>query len=167
MSGRSRLQLGALVGCVVVNIESLRDDSVGIDALMAFVIVVLDVVHVHGRFDVASSGGSLVHISSEGEQIGVLNQALLVGLEVDNIHRVEANQSREETDVSLRDLISREETLLGQDGLCLVQMLEQMIIGRVIRLLRLSKATAIHAIVDIGVNPTVELITSHHSTFRG
>lgn len=143
---------------VKIDLESLGDDSEGVDLLVALEVVVLDVVHVDGALNTAAGTGELVELASEAEDVGIFGQSLLVGLEVDDVDGVETNESGEEANVSLGDGGTSEVAGLGEDGLDLVQMIEQSVESLLVSLLRLGKSAAVDTVVDVGVDPGVQLV---------
>lgn len=143
---------------VKINVEAFGDDSEGVDLLVALVVVMLDVVHVDGVLDGSALVLELVHVAGEGEDVGILGESLLVGLEVNNIDGVETDESSEETHISLSDSGSSEVASLGEDGLDLVQMLEQSVECLIVGRLSLSKSATVDTVVDVGVDPSVQLL---------
>ena len=129
------------------------DDAEGVDGRMAPVVMVLDMVHVDG----ATNGGVLEQILRVVEEVWVLADELLVGLEVDDVDLVEADERHEQADVGLRELIAGNVALLGENLFALVQRREQLVEGLLVGLLHGGEAAAVDAVVDGVVGPAVDL----------
>jgi hypothetical protein len=69
-----------------------RDDTGGVQLLVAAVVVALDVVHVDGLGD----AGDLIEVAEIAPEIGAVDDAPPVALEVPDIDRVEAHQRGEQ-----------------------------------------------------------------------
>ncbi len=67
-----------LDGSIEVDLRSDGHDTSRIDRLVRAVVMLLDVLHIHGTLDV----GHLIELTSETPEVGVVNQSLLVCLEV-------------------------------------------------------------------------------------
>mmetsp|Transcript_20721 Transcript_20721/g.58992 ORF Transcript_20721/g.58992 Transcript_20721/m.58992 type:complete len:230 (+) Transcript_20721:99-788(+) len=132
-----------------------RHDAERVDGRVRAVVVLLDVVHVHGLRDAVQ----LVDLARVVDEVGVVRDALLVALEVAVVHLVKAHERDEETDVGLGDLVAAGDVaLLGQDVLGAIEARENISDCLLVRLLRLREAGAVDAVVDLRVDPLVDRV---------
>lgn len=73
----------------------------------------LDVLHVGA----GANGRHLVKFSAVIEEVGVVGDALFVGLKVHHVHLIESDERHVEANVGLAELSADEEALRGQEGL--------------------------------------------------
>ena len=74
------------------------------------------------------------------------------------VDRVEAGEGREQPDVCLGDRVADEVALVQQARFEAVQRREQPVARRVVGGLRAREAAAVHPVVDLGVDPPVDLV---------
>ena len=86
------------------------------------------------------------------EEVRVVLQALLVGLEVPHIDRVEADERVEQAEVEPGEGVAAEEPSLAEASVDLVERGEEVGDGLVVGRLRLGEATAVDAVIDIRVD---------------
>mmetsp|Transcript_11902 Transcript_11902/g.30136 ORF Transcript_11902/g.30136 Transcript_11902/m.30136 type:complete len:224 (-) Transcript_11902:470-1141(-) len=91
------------------------------------------------------------------EHVRIFSDALLTALEVDHIDGVEANQSHEEPDVDAGHSVAAEIPRLRQQRLHSIQgrveLLDRLVVGP----LRLGKARFVHPVVNVMVDPLLQL----------
>ena len=144
----------------IINVETFGD-NVGFSAssLGALEVALLDLEQINSsRYFSTSSSLKLINVASKSKEIWVLNETLLVGLEVDHVSRVEANERHKEADISFSDSRASEVARLGENGFGLFQMFEQFVVCFFVSLLAFGESTSIHAIVDVGVDPRVQFL---------
>jgi len=81
-----------------------------------------------------------------------------VGLEMTVVHGVEAQERGEEPHISQGESVAGEVPALREDGLNLVEMSEEVVKGAFVSLLGGGKAALIHPVIDVVVNPRVDLL---------
>jgi hypothetical protein len=79
-----------------------RDDTVRVDSGVAGKVMGLNMIKVHR----GSDAGHLVQLASVGSQVRILLQHVEIRLEMQNVHGIEPDQCRKQSDVSQRQLIS-------------------------------------------------------------
>src|SRR5690606_34599195 len=97
----------AVRSAVQVKFWADRHDTVRVDAVMAAVVVLLDVVEADGF----RHARPLVKLASVAPQIGVIDQTPDVAFEMAVVNGIEANQGSEEAPIGLCKLVSNQETL--------------------------------------------------------
>lgn len=107
--------------CRTVYVGPDWDDASWINGTMAFVIMPLGGIEVEGR----SHTGDLVKIGRGLPQVGIIHQAADITFEMPEIYRVEAQQCREQPEVSFRDRSSQKVAAANQSVLQKVQHLKQ------------------------------------------
>ena len=107
----------------------------------------LDVLHIDRSLDRVHR----VNIANISQEIGVVGEALQVGLEVRGIHRVKAHQRHEEAKVEPCELIARQVSLVGQALLQLFECIKDILHGHLVGFLAPGKATAIDAIIYLKI----------------
>ena len=126
-----------------------RDDAVRVERDVGGKVVHLDVLHVDG----AAYLTPLEHIAHEAEQVGEVGDELRVGLEVNNVDRVEAHKRVEEPDVEPRRLRRVAEEAPGRQSLLEEgQRFEELLKVQIVRLLLRREATLVHGIVHAFVD---------------
>ena len=143
---------------VVVDVESFWYDSVGVDLSVALVVVVFDVEHIDGVLGGSSGSGELVDVPGVGEEVWVLGESLLVGLEVDDVDWIEAHERGEESYVCFGELGAGEEALFREDRLEFVHALKELVVGGIVRVLRLGESALVNTVVDVLIDPGVEIV---------
>ena len=88
MIGKRRHACRSVVRRSEVNDGSARYYAGGIDLAMRHIVVALDVVEI----DSLGDARRLVQVAGVGPQVGVVDQATLVALEVANVNGVEADE---------------------------------------------------------------------------
>src|SRR5690606_179784 len=131
-----------------------RHDAGGIDGLVALVIVVLDVVHVHG----AGNAGKLEQLTRECPYVGVVDDAATVAFEVAVIDLVETHQRGEEPDVGFGQPLAHQVALLPKPRFQPVQRVEHGGHGFVVGGLAGGKAGLVYAVVDVVVHARVHRV---------
>src|SRR5215208_3404659 len=122
----------------------LRHYASRVDALVAPVVVLLDVVHV----DRLCNAWSLIKILQIAPQVRVVHDTLQVALEVAVVDGVEANERGKEAPVGLRYAVATQVALGGENPFQVVQSIEEFRNGLFVCLLCGSETRAIDAVVD-------------------
>ena len=94
-----------------------RHDPRWIDRFVALIVVTLDVREIRRLSDARP----LIELACICPQMRVVDQPANVAFEVSNIHRIEANQRREEAPIRFRYLVARQVSASRQTLLELVQ----------------------------------------------
>src|SRR5690606_2606796 len=129
-------------------------DAGGVEGAVAAVVMPLDVSEVHG----GGNARLVVELAGEPPQVGIVDDAPPVALEVQVVHGVEADERREEPPVGLGDRVARQPAAPCEPLLEPVERLEQRHDGLLVRLLRGGEAGAVHAVVHGLVDARVERI---------
>jgi hypothetical protein len=104
-------------------------DAGGVEALVAPVVVVLDVVHVDGlRYT-----RLLIEISQISPQVRIVHDASQVAFEVSVVNGVEAHQRRKHAPVGLRYAVAAQVAPLRENILPVIQRVEDVGYGLVVR----------------------------------
>ena len=100
----------------------------------------------------------LVQVADVAPEVGIVDHAAQVALEVPVVHRVEPDQGGEQANVGQRDPVPDQKAVLREPSLDLVQGLEQGNERPLVGLLGACKAAAVNAVVDLVVDPRVDLV---------
>jgi hypothetical protein len=98
------------MGPVQIEDRPRGNDTVGINGVVAAVIVLLDVP----QADSSSDPRPLVQLPSKSPEVGVIDQTPEISLEVSVINGVEADQGGEQSPVGLRDTLTQQIAPAGQ-----------------------------------------------------
>ena len=110
------------------------------------------------RLTVSANPGNLVELADDGPQVGVVDEAPTVALEVTVVHSVEADARREQSPVGFRDTVAHQVAVLRQAMLDPVQGRKQSIEGFFVCILRGGESGAVDAVVNRGVDSLVDAI---------
>ncbi len=154
LAASSRRQMPPHMGQVQIQIGTLGHDAGGIDHLVALVVVPLDVREVDG----AGHAIDLVQLAQQAGEVRIVGDAAQIALEVTDVHRVKAQQRGEQAPVGFGEPFAAQISPARQALFQPVQRLEQwhdrLFVGR----LRGRESGLVHAVVDVLVNPFVELV---------
>src|SRR5215210_2519001 len=136
-------EASAVVRFGEVEDRTLRHYASRVDALVAPVVVLLDVVHVDRLCD----AWSLVEVLQIAPQVRVVHDTPQIALEVAVIDGVEANERGKEAPVGLRYAVATQEAPGGENLFPVVQSIEELRNGLFVCLLRGGETGAVHAVV--------------------
>ena len=134
-----------------VKVRSYGYDPGGVQGGVTGVIVVCDMVKVDGGGDIVD----LEQLTNITPEVGVVDDARSVALEVTMIDRVEANQGDPQAPVGLRQTGTDQITVRGKLPFENVEGVEERADRFVISRLSLGEACAVNAVVDGVVNARV------------
>src|SRR5690554_1515888 len=140
------------VGGGQIQLRTQRDDPSRVDAGVAVIVVLLDVIKMHG----VGNAGLLVEIPQVAVEVFIILDTTQVALEVPVIHRIKANQGGEKPPVGLGDLVAGQIALPAQPLFELVQHPEQIAKRFFIGLLGRGKAGPIDPVIDVGVDLVIQ-----------
>ena len=100
----------------------------------------------------------LVDIAQEAIKIEIIADAAFVAFKVGHIHRVETNQGGPQTNIGLRQLVTGQEAVLAKDLFQTLQRCKYPIDRFVIGLLAGGESGFIDPVVDVVIDPAVQLI---------
>src|SRR5215204_3239375 len=138
--------------------RTLRHDAGRVDALVAPIVMLLYVVHVHRLRHTRL----LIEISQISPQVRIVHDAPQVALEVSMVNGVEAHQGGKQAPVGLRHAVAAQVAPPSENILPIIQRIEDVGYGIVVHLLLGGEAGAIDAVVDglvDSVNGLVDLVT--------
>lgn len=144
----------AAVRFVKILLRTNGDNPGRVDGFMATVVMVADMGEVH-RF---RNARHLVDIAQEAIQVEVIADAAFVAFKVGHVHRIETNQGGPQANISFRQLVTRQETMLAKDLLQTLQSGKHCINRFIIGLLAGGEPGFIDAVIHIIVDPAVQLI---------
>ena len=130
------------------------DNTRRVDGLVAAEIVGANMVEV----DRLRDARHLVDVAQETMQVQVVADAVLVALKVGDIDRIKANQRGPQANVRFRQAIARQVAMLAQDLFQAFQRFKHLSDRFVIRFLAGGETGLIDTVIDVVVNPAVQLI---------
>ena len=131
-----------------------RDDPRRVDLAVRAVIMVLDVINVHGRADI----GILVQLAQIVRQMRVISDAALVAFEVAVLDGIEPHDGGEWPPIGPCQGFARQIELAPEAFIQPVQSFEQLGIGLFVRCLGGSEACLVHPIIDRVVHTLVDCV---------
>ena len=131
-----------------------RDDPLRVQLVVGRVVVALDLVQRERLRDVRL----VEEVGRVAEQVRVLDQPRAVAAEVRVVDGVEAQQRRQQAPVGLGDRVAGQVAAVGQQRLEPVERGEDTAVGLVVGLLRAGEAGAVDAVLELAVDPVVELV---------
>src|SRR5690606_8728825 len=131
-----------------------RYDPGRIDSLVTAEVVAFDVAEIYRRFDLVL----LIQVTRVWPQVGVIDDAPQIGLEVAVVDGIKTHQRREKTPVGLGDRVAGEVTAVSQAVVQPVQRLEEREDGFLVGVLGRSKAAAVHPVVQGRVAALLDLV---------
>jgi hypothetical protein len=142
------------VGRFEVDRGTFGDDARRVHRLLTAIVVLLDVIEVHGLGD----SGHLVELSRVPPEVREIDEPIPIALEVPVVHGVEAHERGEEAPVRLGDLIPDEVAAAPEALLELVERGEELVVRMLVGFLRGREACLVDAVVHAVVDEIVHSI---------
>ena len=145
-----------MAGRIKINHRPQGHNLVGVHPWVAHVVMALDVVHIAGGF----KGGLLVEIAQVAPEVGIVNNAVQVALEVDVVDRIKPIEGGKEANIGFGEAIATQVALAIEHRFPMVEGGKQVGHRLVVGGLLGGKPGPVNAIVNglvDGVNGAVDL----------
>ncbi len=130
------------------------DNTRRVNGFVAAEIVGADMV----KIDRFGNSRHLVDVAQETIQVQIIADAVFVTLKVGDIDRIKANQRRPQADIRFRQTIARQIAVLAEDLLQTLKRFKDFSNRFVVGFLAGGKTGLVNAVINVVVNPAVQLI---------
>ena len=136
------------------------DNTRRVNGFVAAEIVGADMV----KIDRFGNSRHLVDVAQETIQVQIIADAVFVTLKVGDIDRIKANQRRPQADIRFRQTIARQVAVLAEDLLQTLKRFKDFSDRFVVGFLAGGKTGLVNAVINVVVNPAVQLIDFSRSS---